>query len=174
MLNQKMLDSESRDGMDAAIIVFNPLTKTVQFAGANNPMYVIHQQDLGLQPHTQPLTSVITADEWTLTEIKADKRPIGGRSTQQQDVFHYTLHEFVCEEKAHLYLFTDGFIDQIGGADRKKIMSRGLKQLLMKHHTLPFEQQRGELSTFFEDWLRTSKRQLDDVLVWGMEINSQK
>ena len=56
-LNQTGKDGESFDGMDISLIQLNLTTNTLQWAGANNPLYLIKNE--------------------ILEEIKPDKQPIG-------------------------------------------------------------------------------------------------
>jgi tetratricopeptide (TPR) repeat protein len=171
MLNQKTEDSESKDGMDASILLLNHEEKNIQFAGANNPLYVIAKQPLSFSENTKQEVLNIEApmQNWQLTEIKGDKRPIGGRVMKQNSI-NYTLKQFSFDQELHVYLFSDGFVDQIGGEARRKLMSKGFKKLLLENHEKPFEEQKIVLNNFFEDWISETKKQLDDVLVMGIKI----
>lgn len=172
MLNQKTEGSENKDGMDAAIITFNKNKNIIKFAGANNPLYVFSKQELTFLENSIEINSVKsseTVDGWQLTEIKADKKPIGGRVVQH-DNKEYNLKQFLVNQELHLYLFSDGFIDQIGGQERKKLMSKGFKQLLTQTHNQPFTEQKEILNAFFDNWIVEIKKQLDDVLVVGVKI----
>jgi tetratricopeptide (TPR) repeat protein len=171
MLDQKTEDSESRDGMDASILLVDHKTKNIQFAGANNPLYVIAKESLTFSDTTNQETLNVgeVVQNWQLTEIKGDKRPIGGR-VMKQGSENYTLKQFSFEQELHVYLFSDGFVDQIGGEARRKLMSKGFKKLLMENHEKPFEEQKVVLNDFFEDWISETRKQLDDVLVMGIKI----
>ncbi len=170
MLNQRQEDSTNRDGMDAAICVINHQKNEIQFAGANNPMYVLSQKPLFFTTEdTLNYTKTEQADEWHFTEIKGDKKPIGGRVLKQDDLY-YTLHSFGFDQEMRIYLFSDGFIDQIGGENRKKLMSKGFKQLVIQEHKNPYHVQKENFDTFFTQWLDNKHKQLDDVMVLGLKV----
>ncbi len=173
MLDQRTENSENKDGMDASIIVHDQQQQVIHFAGANNPVYVLTQDLLIFTNDQLPEGVNVIAPEngWQLTEIKGDKRSIGGRVLAQKHIQeNYTLKSFAVNQPLHIYLFSDGYLDQIGGAERKKLMSKGLKKLLMQHHEQSVDNQRTILNTFFEDWISETKKQLDDVLLMGVKI----
>ena len=170
MLNQRHEDNTNRDGMDASICIINRKKNIVKFAGANNPMYVLSQKPLNfITENSTENIRIEQAENWQLTEIKADKKPIGGRVIKQNDL-NYTLHLFELDQEMRIYLFSDGFVDQIGGEGRKKLMSKGFKKLIIDNHQIPFNEQGVILENFFENWIYETKKQLDDVMLLGIKI----
>ncbi|MBI4646816.1 MAG: hypothetical protein HY738_09550 [Bacteroidia bacterium] len=71
-------------------------------------------------------------------------------------------------------MFTDGFIDQIGGKDKKRFKRNNLKNLLLQLQNSTMYDQGIILQETFENWLaaRTdvSQSQIDDILVTGVKI----
>ena len=170
MLNQRHEDNTNRDGMDASICIVNRKKNIVKFAGANNPIYVLSQKPLTfITEHSLENIRIEQAENWQLTEIKADKKPIGGRIIKQNDLY-YTLHTFELDQEMRIYLFSDGFVDQIGGEGHKKLMSKNFKQLVIQQHEKPYEEQQENFSTFFENWISGVSKQLDDVMLLGIKI----
>jgi serine phosphatase RsbU (regulator of sigma subunit) len=172
MLNQRQEDNTSRDGMDASICIVHREKNVIKFAGANNPMYVLSQKPLNfITENSAENTRIEEAGIWQLTEIKADKKSIGGRVIKQNDLF-YNLHSFDLDQEMRIYLFSDGFIDQIGGESRKKLMSKNFKQLIISEYEKPYEEQKENFNTFFENWINGVSKQLDDVMLLGIKINN--
>lgn len=172
MLNQRQEDNTNRDGMDASICIVNREKNIVKFAGANNPMYVLSQKPLNfITENSAENTRIEEAGDWQLTEIRADKKPIGGRVIKQDDLY-YTLHLFELDQELRIYLFSDGFVDQIGGEGRKKLMSKYFKQLVIQQHENPYEEQKENFNTFFENWIAGVSKQLDDVMLLGVKIKN--
>ncbi len=171
MLNQNDEDSTVRDGMDATVCVINKAQKTVSFAGANNPMYVLAQKELVFTeaPNQEQIKITTENSTYLLTEIKGDKKPIGGRISRI-DYQNYHTYQFKLNQAMKIYLFSDGFVDQIGGVERKKLLSKNFKTLLLSLQTTPIQTQGEALNTFFEEWLSHTTKQLDDVLVVGIEL----
>jgi serine phosphatase RsbU (regulator of sigma subunit) len=68
-----------------------------------------------------------------------------------------------------IYLFSDGFADQFGGDQGKKIMRKRFKELLISSKTDSMEDQKTDLGTHFERW-KGDLEQIDDVCVMGIRI----
>jgi serine phosphatase RsbU (regulator of sigma subunit) len=67
-----------------------------------------------------------------------------------------------------IYLFTDGFPDQIGGAKRKKFYYPPFKELLIANSTNDMKTQRAQLDAAHTQWLCEKYDQTDDILVMGI------
>lgn len=148
ILHQK--ETKNRDGMDMSLVVLNPYTKMLEFAGARNPLVYIKQGEL----HT----------------VKGDKMPIGGHQPEKERVF--TRHEIPLEDIEAFYLFSDGYQDQFGGPKNRKFMIKRFKELLLKHYTKPMEQQKLILEEVLDSWMQeTRQAQLDDILVVGVKLH---
>jgi len=148
---RKMLRQEQntvQDGMDMVLCVIDQTKKTVDFAGAMNPLFVIQNKEL------------IT--------LKADKRPIGGNFGGEER--HFMAHQIdYSQHSCMLYLTTDGYQDQFGGSENRKFMPKRFRELLLEIHTENLSVQKEILSDTFEDW-KNFYEQVDDVLVWGIRL----
>ncbi|MDY6800329.1 MAG: nitrate/nitrite transporter NrtS [Bacteroidota bacterium] len=139
--------SDSRaDGMDMALCIIQPENKTIQYAGANNPFILINKSGL--------------------TEIKADRMPIGKYIKQDKP---FTLHEIPCSKDDTVYLFSDGYRDQLGGPDLLKYGSKNFKKLLIDIHEKDFDEQKQILTDEFNNWSK-DYHPIDDVLVMGFKL----
>lgn len=141
--------NDNKDGMDMALCVINRKDKTIEFAGAKNPLIVIKNGEL--------------------EHLKGDKHPIGG--SQGQAHRDYTKHTVSYDGDTHIYMFSDGYEDQFGGPESKKFMVKNLKDLLLKIHREPFSKQKEILNKTIEEWKGTKEKQIDDILVMGMKVN---
>ncbi len=171
MLNQRQEDSTNRDGMDTAICMINRKENYIAFAGANTSINVISNKPLHfMEGGTDTQILVIEAKTCLLTELKSDRKPIGGRTIKHSDL-QYTKQKFKLDQEFHIYLSSDGFIDQIGGEERKKLMPKKYRQLLIENYHKPYEEQRTFFTNFFENWIsHFNYKQLDDVMLLGIEI----
>lgn len=138
-------DSIVRDGMDAVLFAINFNKLTLSFAGANNSLYIVRDKEI--------------------IELKPDKQPIGAYEAQQS----FTNYAFQLQKGDTIYATTDGYIDQFGGHEGKKLKSKKFKEKLVECVDLPIEQQKEFLSTFFNNW-KGSLEQLDDVCILGLKI----
>jgi tetratricopeptide (TPR) repeat protein len=66
-----------------------------------------------------------------------------------------------------IYMFTDGFEDQLGGGEGKKMLTKKVSEILFRNWPIPMHRQKQGLLSEFESW-RGSFEQVDDVLVMGI------
>src|ERR1017187_9289474 len=97
---------EIKDGMDISLLSINRTTNQVQWSGANNPLWIVQGKEL--------------------TEIKADKQPIG----KSEDRHPFTTHILPLTAGQTFYLITDGYADQFSDND-KKLMKKKFKEILL-------------------------------------------
>ncbi len=146
-LRQRVEDSVIRDGMDMAICSIDLENNKLEFAGAFNPLFIIRNQEV--------------------LEIKGDKLPIGNFLGQAD--YEFTNHEIDLLPNDKLYLFSDGYADQFGGPQGKKLKYNHFRKLLLDNHTKPMADQKSSMDTFFESW-RQGFEQIDDVCVIGVAV----
>ncbi len=145
-LNKSTEGNEVRDGMDVAICTLDKETYELEYAGANNPLYVVRGNEV--------------------IQIKADKFAIASFPPYEM---RYTNHTLKLEKGDGVYVFSDGYADQFGGERGKKFMYKKFRNLLVEIKDLPVQQQRKILNQKFEEW-RGIYEQVDDVLVIGVKI----
>jgi serine phosphatase RsbU (regulator of sigma subunit)/tetratricopeptide (TPR) repeat protein len=149
-LRQHGQPDESKDGIDMALCVINKKDRAMQFAGAFNPLYFIREEQ----------------GEPELIEIKADRMPLGYYHGKDRP---FTNHELKLEIGDTFYIFSDGYMDQKGGPDNKKFMSKHFKNLLMEIQERPLFEQKNILEKRLADWMGTQS-QIDDILVMGVRV----
>ena len=143
----KQDETSSRDGMDVALCVIDKLNNTVEYSGAHNPLYYIQDNIL----HT----------------IKADPHSIGGGDKKTTSSFK--KHIVDISIPTMLYLFSDGFQDQIGGPEKIKFMRKPFQDLLFSMHNQPMETQKEVLENTINNWIGKAD-QMDDILIIGVRI----
>ena len=80
----------------------------------------------------------------------------------------FTNHSQKLKKDDVVYLFSDGFPDQIGGPDRKKFFYQPFKDLLLSIHKMPMQEQKQKLERTFVAW-KGERQQTDDILVLGIK-----
>jgi serine phosphatase RsbU (regulator of sigma subunit) len=145
-LHQRGEELENKDAMDMALCVFNPRTQELQFAGANNPLYHVRNK--------------------ILTEIKADKMPVGINAIEEDS---FTNHTLQLKPGDTVYIFSDGYADQFGGPMNKKFKYGPMKELLIRISDRSMEDQKSELDRVIEKW-RGNESQVDDILIFGIKF----
>jgi serine phosphatase RsbU (regulator of sigma subunit) len=146
-LHQTGRREEARDGMEIALCVIDPEKRKLQFSGAFRPLYLIRKG--------------------SLMETKGDSMPIGHYEREDES---FRNEELYFEAGDMIYMFTDGYVDQLGGPDRKTFKSKRFKQLLMDIHQKPLPEQKQILEQEYEAW-RNAGEQIDDILVMGIRFN---
>ncbi len=162
-LGQKGESGEQKDGMDMSLVSINLENLELQFAGANNPLYVIKKEKLEIENEKIILNS--DSDSKFFYEVKPDKMPIA--IYEKMDKF--TTHTFKLEKGDSLYLFSDGYADQFGGNDNKKFKYKPFKELLLSNSEKPMSEQRQIIEKAFNEW-KGNNDQIDDVTVLGIKI----
>lgn len=146
-LHQQDFSTDTRDGMDLALLVVDTSNGKAQFTGANRPLYIIKR------------------DEEEITEYRGDRKPIGIYDKDHE----YKNFSFEIEENDCIYLFSDGYKDQFGGGDSRQLKSNNFKNLLLSVKDKPMEYQKQELVTFHQKW-RGAEVQTDDILIVGLRF----
>ncbi len=153
-LNRNNEDIPLRDGMDIALCCLDLKGMRMEYAGANNPVYVVRNKEL--------------------IEFKADKQPITAATDSIAKPF--TNKTFDLQKGDTIYLFTDGYADQFGGEEKdgvkaggKKFMYKRFKETLVSLQDQSMEDQKAALYHTFEKW-RGKLAQVDDVLVIGIRV----
>jgi serine phosphatase RsbU (regulator of sigma subunit) len=89
---------------------------------------------------------------------------------QKEQERTFTKHELKIETPTMLYAFSDGYPDQFGGKDGRKLTIKVLKELLLEIHQKPIQEQKNILDTTMRNWKGTSHKQIDDMLMIGMKL----
>lgn len=133
------------DGMDVALCKLDKKTNQVEYAGANNSLYMVRNGEF--------------------IEVKADKQPVA----RFYKLEPFTNHDIEVKKGDCIYLFTDGFPDQFGGPKKKKYMYKRFKELLVKNADKSPELQEAAINHAFESW-KGSMEQIDDVCIIGIRL----
>lgn len=134
------------DGMDVALAIFDLKNKTLQFAGAFRPFYLIRNQQL--------------------SEFSGSKYPVGFYSGVNKN---FETVSVKLEYNDQLYFFTDGYIDQFGGENDKKFTKKRFKELLLTSSQMEMSEQESFLEYAFNNWKQNAE-QTDDILVVGIKV----
>lgn len=144
-LNQNREKYQSHDGMDVTIIVIDFDKMKLSYAGAQNPLYLIRNKELSV--------------------FEPNKVSVGTAPNN----FKFNRQDTGLERNDMIYMFTDGFVDQLGGKEYKRLSTKQLKSNLTNiAHLNPHVQEQTLLDHFLE-WKGTNP-QTDDVSVLGIRI----
>jgi len=144
-LHQTGQRGEQKDGMDISICLIDHNKNILEFAGANNGIFIIHDHEL--------------------RELKPTRNPIGIYRREvpfKAKTMQLTKGDF-------LYCYTDGFFDQFGGMNRKQFKKSRLKQELLRLHSLSMDEQKKQLESILVDFMK-GHDQIDDITLIGIKM----
>lgn len=146
-LNENTGESSIKDGMDMSLCVFDLKNNKMDFAGANNPIFLVRNNEL--------------------IKYRGDRFPIGAYVENQPQLF--TNNEIQISEGDMIYMFSDGYADQFGGPENKKFFTKRFEQLLLDISSRSMEEQKEMLKNTLYEWMGNNS-QVDDILVIGVRI----
>lgn len=138
-------DEKVKDGMDISFASIDRTTREVIWAGANNPLWYFQTGELKVIP--------------------ANKQPIG--ITENPSSF--ISHKIQLKQGDSIYLLTDGYADQFGGAKGKKFKYKQMQERIISNNSKAMYQQEDILNEAIEDW-KGNLEQVDDILIIGIKL----
>jgi serine phosphatase RsbU (regulator of sigma subunit) len=143
--------AEVQDGMNIALCIFDKTQRKLQYAAAFSSIFILRND-------TQ-------TGETELFEHEGNRAPVGIYRTND----NFTNYFVDLQKNDVIYLFSDGVIDQFGGATNKKYRLANFRKLLLAISHLPLNRQKEKLVMEYEDW-KGPNEQTDDVLVLGVRV----
>jgi ligand-binding sensor domain-containing protein/serine phosphatase RsbU (regulator of sigma subunit) len=144
-LQQTGKPNETKDGLDISLVILDPEKMQLEFAGANNTAFIVHNN--------------------AVIKLIADKMPIG---IYMKEVAFNTIR-MMYKPGDLIYLFTDGYSDQFGGIKRKKLMEQNFITLIESIHQLPMDHQKIKIEQHLLEWQGVNE-QVDDITIVGLKI----
>jgi serine phosphatase RsbU (regulator of sigma subunit) len=133
------------DGMDISLILIDSERMTMQFAGAYNRVQIARNGEI--------------------TELRGDLQPIGFHPVEKV----FTNHRFNLEKGDKIYMTTDGYVDQFGGDNGKKLQYRNYRKLIQEISQYDMQKQKAILLREHMQW-KGINDQVDDILMMGIQI----
>lgn len=137
-------DTPLRDGMDASVFTIDFDTKKMYYCGARNSGIMISNNEI--------------------IELKAQRDSIG-----ENEYIEFLNVEIPYQANNMYYMFSDGFKDQFGGPEEKKLTSKRFKEILFNASSMPINVQQNFIAEKLNLW-RGSLPQTDDLLVIGLKL----
>ncbi len=139
---------KSNNGLDIALCIIDLESGIMQYSGAYNPLYIIRSG--------------------AMVEYKATRNPIGSYPKEKK----FVTEEITLQDNDQIYLFSDGYQDQLGGEKNRKMGKAKFKQLLLENAHLPMAEQKIKLNQELLKW-QGDTEQLDDIVIlakkWSKE-----
>ncbi len=148
LLHQRSNRRDTFDSIDMAFCAFDFKNNTLDYAGANIPLYTAIKHD----------------DGYSIGRIRPTKATIGYDKLDK----YFTVHSLKMKKGDRIYLTTDGLPDQFGGHLNKKLKRKGAVALFEDINRLPINEQENALNLFLNKWMGANP-QVDDIMVVGIE-----
>ncbi|MGL4597567.1 MAG: PP2C family protein-serine/threonine phosphatase, partial [Bacteroidia bacterium] len=119
----------------------------MEFAAAINPIYIIRNGEL---------------IQW-----KGNRFSIGSYSDHKLRPFANA--EIELKSGDMIYMFTDGYPDQFGGTNDRKLSHRRFREMLIEVHRFPVGEQKVLLEKMLTQWMENTT-QTDDITILGIRV----
>ena len=136
--------SKNSNGLDIALCALNTDTNVMQYAGAYNPLIIIRDSEM--------------------VEYKATRAPVGDYPKLRK----FENNEIKVQKDDLIYLFSDGYIDQLGGERMRRFSKKRMKELLMQIHKYPMDKQKEIMEEILAKW-QNGTEQVDDIVFMGIK-----
>jgi len=146
-LNNNSNENSSRDSMDISICLFDHAKKEMEYAGAYNSLLVIRNNEL--------------------IELKVCRMSL--ESDRNNETKEYRNYTYDLKKDDKIYMFSDGYHDQFGGKQNKRLTKKRFKNILLETSNLSLQEQKDVLDQTIEEWKGTYE-QVDDMLILGLLI----
>jgi len=137
-----------QEGMDVTICVINEKENYIKFSSAQRPILYVEKN----------------SKEVTL--VKGCRFSVGGYSEKPKK---FKITELPLDTIDKFYMLSDGYIDQFGGPEVKKIGKKNFLRSLNLIQNLPMEKQKEFLLNELNNW-KGDLDQIDDICVIGVDL----
>ena len=150
-LKQDQGTTSTSDGMDISICVIDESSRTIEYAGAMNPVFVVQSHQL--------------------TALQPNIASIGGKAmrpgTNENKTFK--THKISYTNDTSIYMLSDGYVDQFGGPKNSKFNTNRFKEMILNNYQKDMSEQKELVRKTLSDW-QGDQRQIDDILVIGLRL----
>jgi len=155
MVIQSLNDNSSAelifDGLDISVLIYNKQSNHLYFSGAKNGIIILNNNEL--------------------SNYKASSCFVGYAYGINKK---FTTEKIEVKEGSVIYMYSDGYKDQFGGENDKKIGVKLFKKHLTENALINnFNEQKSIFKSNLDNW-KSTKKQTDDVLLLGFKIPENK
>lgn len=143
---------EIQDGMDLSICLIDKNSGTIKYSGARNGIIVVKNNEA--------------------IRYKANLLPVGGNYRKKGVPIerNFKTESIVLNDNDWVYMYTDGFVEQIGGNENQPMNYKQFEEKLVNVTKLNNDKDKNEyLKLQLLQWANNNK-QTDDILIIGFKI----
>jgi len=153
------------NGMEAAFCEYDYHTKTLCFVGAHRPLAIVRKVGKPLVINKQEIEPAAGNETHHIYHIQGDVHSLNFEA----EGMPFTAYHIQIKDDDCLYLFTDGFHDQIGGPEDYKMTRKNFYQMLLETQQNQIESQKHILYNNISEW-SIDRPQTDDIAVIGIKF----
>jgi tetratricopeptide (TPR) repeat protein len=154
------------DGMDISFCHFDHENNMLHFTGANHTAYILRQNSfMDENVFDTNIQQKVRTDMFTLLCLNGTRRPIG--KSHSNEAFAQISIKLLKGDR--VVLFSDGYADQIGGDNAKKLKKGALLEFILRSGELPVSNQAEFMNRQFDQW-KGDNEQVDDVCMLFVEV----
>jgi serine phosphatase RsbU (regulator of sigma subunit) len=140
------VEKEFSEGMDLSLCILNTTTNVLTYSGARNSILIVRNNEI--------------------IELNTDRQSMDVNTKHE-----FTQNTFTLQRNDMVYLYSDGYADQKGGANNKKLYFSKFKELLIQQATRGCMEQHERLSVFINNWMYDDPTlQIDDMMIIGFRV----
>ncbi|NPA44063.1 MAG: SpoIIE family protein phosphatase, partial [Chlorobi bacterium] len=137
-------EKQNISGLDIALCSVNKKTNILQFSGAFISLYILRKNEI--------------------KEYKPARIPLGTSYSTKK----FPNVEIELKDGDVIYLFTDGYADQLGGGNMKKFSKRRLLEVIISNKNKSLEEQKQILEKALKEWQGNAPR-FDDITIMAIK-----
>lgn len=141
---------EQLDGMDISLSKINFKENYLEYAGAKRSLFIAKE----------------TNSQIEISEVKGDKKSIGGRQKEEKRVF--TNNHVAISKGDMIYMFSDGYVDQ-QNINNKRFGMKRLQELILNIANEEVKVQEEVLLKELREHM-TDEQQRDDITLVGIKV----
>lgn len=160
-------NSKLNDGFDISLCKLSKDRSFLQFSGANLDCWIIceKENDLDRLNYLDKDIRVFETESHALIELKGVRRGVG----KSQDVVNFNSIEIKLNKGDKILLTTDGFKDQFGGTNNKKLNVNTIRKIVLENAQLKPVELTSKLEQKLHSW-QGENDQVDDICVMIIEV----
>jgi serine phosphatase RsbU (regulator of sigma subunit) len=144
--------TDNNDGMDLLLCRFDKRKNNdfgITFSGAKRTLYILKKENS------------------ELICLQGERKSIGGIGEKKESL-EFTSQELILKQGDHIYMLTDGIIDQ-NGPDRKRFGSKKIEELIVFLGKTSMDEQKDIFKKTLADFM-DKEVQRDDITIIGLKV----
>lgn len=164
-LFQKKQEDKANDGMDMSVLFFDKEKMQAHYAGAKNPLYIFRQNQKAENIENSGKVIVKENDDNVFIQVKGDSQSVSLTPSEKE----FTNHKVKLLPGDMIYMFSDGYIDQISSLTNRRYTTTRFNNLLLDIYKEPVDKQFSLLEKTYNEW-RKDNEQIDDIVILGIRV----